>query len=152
MRYYLAIDIGASSGRHILAHIEKGKMVTEEIYRFSNAPKAENGRLTWEVERLFTEIVNGLKRAKELDKIPYSVGVDTWGVDYVLLDEKDEIIDGVYCYRDERTQKTIPLVHEKIPFNELFQKTGIAFASFNTIYQLYDDLLTGRMDKAKSFL
>ena len=152
MRYYLAIDIGASSGRHILAHIEKGKMVTEEIYRFSNAPKTENGRLTWEVERLFTEIVNGLKRAKELDKIPYSVGVDTWGVDYVLLDEKDEIIDGVYCYRDERTQKTIPLVHEKIPFERLYEKTGIAFASFNSVYQLLDDKLSGKMDKASSLL
>lgn len=157
MKYYLAIDIGASSGRHILAYLENGKMHTEEIYRFSNGPVEKIGydgkpHLTWETERLFAEIVNGLKKAGELGKIPYSVGIDTWGVDYALLDEADKPIGDVYCYRDDRTQKTIPLVHEKIPFTKLFAKTGIAFASFNTIYQLYDDLLTGRMAKAKTFL
>ena len=157
MKYYLAIDIGASSGRHILAHLERGKMHTEEIYRFANGPVEKIGydgkpHLVWETERLFQEILNGLKKAGELGKIPRYIGIDTWGVDYALLDENDGLIGDIYCYRDGRTEKTIPLVHEKIPFNELFQKTGIAFASFNTIYQLYDDLLTGRMDKAKSFL
>lgn len=152
MRYYLAIDIGASSGRHVLAHIEAGRMVTEEIYRFSNAPTAKNGRLTWDTERLFNEIVNGLKKAKEMGKTPYSVGVDTWGVDYVLLDEGDEVIGEVYCYRDSRTQKTIPLVHEKLPFASLYEKTGIGFTSFNTVYQLLDDKLSGKLEKAKSFL
>lgn len=152
MRYYLAIDIGASSGRHILAHIENGKMVAEEIYRFSNAPKSENGRMTWDVERLFAEIVNGLKKAKEMGKIPYSVGVDTWGVDYVLLDENDAIVSEVYCYRDKRTLQTIPLVHEKIPFEKLYEKTGIAFASFNSVYQLLDDKISGKMERAKTLL
>lgn len=157
MRYYLAIDIGASSGRHILAHLENGKMVTEEIYRFGNGPEnltAFDGKehLMWTHERLFAEILNGLKRAKEIGKIPYSVGIDTWGVDYALLDEKDEAIGGTYCYRDSRTEGTIPAVHEKLPFETLFAKTGIAFASFNTVYQLLDDVKTGRMAKAKSFL
>ncbi len=157
MRYYLAIDIGASSGRHILAHIENGKMITEEIYRFQNGPemlKAYDGKehLMWTHERLFTEILNGLKKAKEIDKIPYSVGIDTWGVDYALLDENDEAIGGIYCYRDSRTEATIPAVHEKIAFEKLFAKTGIAFASFNTVYQLLDDVKSGRMEKAKSFL
>ncbi|MBE5747121.1 MAG: rhamnulokinase [Clostridiales bacterium] len=157
MRYYLAIDIGASSGRHIVAHLENGKMITEEIYRFQNGPEdltAYDGEkhLMWTHERLFGEILNGLKKAKELGKVPYSVGIDTWGVDYALLDENDQAIGGTYCYRDSRTEATIPAVHEVIPFETLFAKTGIAFASFNTVYQLLDDKKTGRMAKAKSML
>ena len=157
MRYYLAIDIGASSGRHIVAHLENGKMITEEIYRFQNGPEdltAYDGKthLMWTHERLFNEILNGLKKAKELGKIPYSVGIDTWGVDYALLDENDQAIGGTYCYRDSRTETTIPAVHEILPFETLFAKTGIAFASFNTVYQLLDDKKTGRMAKAKSLL
>ncbi len=157
MKYYLAIDIGASSGRHIVAYLENGKMVTEEIYRFQNGPEdltAYDGQphLMWTHERLFGEILNGLKKAKEIGKIPCSVGIDTWGVDYALLDENDEVIGGTYCYRDHRTDETIPEVHAKIPFAALYEKTGIQFASFNTVYQLLDDVKTGRMAKAKSFL
>ena len=157
MRYYLAIDIGASSGRHILAYLENGKMITEEIYRFQNGPEmltAFDGEqhLMWTHERLFTEILNGLKKAKELGKVPYAVGIDTWGVDYALLDENDEAIGGIYCYRDSRTEETIPAVHSIISYENLFARTGIAFASFNTVYQLLDDLKTGRMAKAKSML
>ncbi len=152
MKYYLAIDIGASSGRHILGWLENGKIKTQEIYRFPNLPDNENGKLKWNIARLYTEILNGLKKAKDLGKIPESVGVDTWGVDYVLLDKNDDVIDGAYCYRDSRTEKTIPKVHSIIPFNRLFEKTGISFNTFNTIYQLYDDLLSGRIEKAESFL
>ena len=157
MKYYLAIDIGASSGRHIIAYLENGKMITEEIYRFQNGPEELTGfdgktHLMWTHERLFGEILNGLKKAKEIGKIPYSVGIDTWGVDYALLDENDQAIGGTYCYRDSRTEETIPEVHAKIPFEQLFAKTGIAFASFNTVYQLLDDVKSGRMAKAKSFL
>ncbi|MBQ8284002.1 MAG: rhamnulokinase [Clostridia bacterium] len=157
MRYYLAIDIGASSGRHILAHMENGKMITEEIYRFQNGPEeltAFDGEqhLMWTPDRLFNEILNGLKKAKELGKVPYSVGIDTWGVDYALLDENDQAIGGIYCYRDARTEKTIPQVHNAIPFADLYAKTGIQFASFNSVYQLLHDKETGRMDKAKSML
>ena len=157
MKYYLAIDIGASSGRHIVSYLENGKMVTEEIYRFQNGPEeltAYDGKphLMWTHERLFTEILNGLKKAKEIGKIPYSVGIDTWGVDYALLDENDEAIGGTYCYRDARTETTIPEVHSILPFADLYAKTGIQFATFNTVYQLLDDVKTGRMAKAKSFL
>ena len=157
MKYYLAIDIGASSGRHIISYLENGKMITEEIYRFQNGPEeltAYDGKphLMWTHERLFTEILNGLKKAKEIGKIPYSVGIDTWGVDYALLDENDQAIGGTYCYRDSRTEATIPEVHSIIPFAELYAKTGIQFATFNTVYQLLDDKKNGRMAKAKSFL
>ena len=97
--YHLAIDIGASSGRHILGYEENGILKTEEIYRFQNGPVEKAGtagalgatgakRLTWDAARLYSEILNGLKRAKELGKIPATVGIDTWGVDYVLLDAR----------------------------------------------------------------
>lgn len=136
MKYYLAIDIGASSGRHILAHLEGNKMITEEIYRFSNGPETLPGtpgalgtqnsrRLMWNAERLFAEILNGLKKAGEMNKIPCSVGVDTWGVDYVLLDGEDKPIDGVYCYRDGRTKSAIPSVHRRLSYAELYSRTGI---------------------------
>ncbi len=163
MKYYLAIDIGASSGRHILAHLEGGKMVTEEIYRFSNGPETlpgtpgalgaqGNRRLMWNADRLFSEILNGLKKAGEMNKIPASVGVDTWGVDYVLLDGEDRPIDGVYCYRDGRTKSAIPSVHRKMSYAELYARTGIQHQPFNTVYQLFDDKRSGRLDGAKSFL
>ncbi len=156
MHYYLAIDIGASSGRHILGWVDNGRLYTEEIYRFANGAEAvyEHGEkhLKWQHDRLFTEILNGLKKAKEIGKIPCSVSIDTWGVDYLLLDEQDQPIGEAYCYRDARTEKTVPLVHQKVPFETLYQRTGIQFAAFNTIYQLYDDLQTGRMAKAESLL
>ena len=75
--YYLAVDIGASSGRHILGHMENGKMILEEIYRFENGMVKKDGELCWEFDRLFNEIVNGLKKCKEIGKIPVSMGVDT---------------------------------------------------------------------------
>jgi rhamnulokinase len=152
MNYYLAIDIGASSGRHLIGWLEEGMLRTEEIYRFQNGPIEADGVLRWDAERLYTEILNGLKRAGELGKTPCSVGIDTWGVDYALLDEKDELIDFVFCYRDGRTADAIPKVHGIIPFTELYQKTGIQFESFNTVYQLYADKCSGKMDKAKSML
>ena len=152
MKYFLAIDIGASSGRHILSWKDGDNIKIEEIYRFENSPINSNGSLTWNVERLFSEILNGLKRAGELGKIPYSVGIDTWGVDYALLDKNDEVIDNVYCYRDNRTQISIPQVHEKVPFEKLFERTGIAFTTFNSVYQLYHDLKSGKMQKASSML
>ncbi len=156
MTYYLAVDIGASSGRHILAHLENGKMVTEEIYRFANGPKTTDAGgtrvLRWDAEGLFTEILAGLKRAGELGCAPAYVGIDTWGVDYVLLDERDEPIDAPFCYRDDRTLSSSRLFHEKMPFAELFAKTGIMYNSFNTVYQLFDDVGRGRAAKAKTFL
>lgn len=91
-RYYLAIDIGASSGRHMLGHIENGKMILEEIWRFENGMKDREGSLCWDLDALFEEIKTGMKRCKELGKIPVSMGIDTWAVDYVLLDEKDQVL------------------------------------------------------------
>lgn len=152
MKYYLAIDIGASSGRHIIGYKVKNEIKTEEIYRFPNFFDETEHGLTWDVERLFNEIKKGIKIA--LSKYPKieSISIDTWGVDYVLLDENDKEILPVYAYRDNRTKKVIDLVHKKISFEELFKISGSQFQEFNTIYQMYDDKLKGRLDRAKSFL
>lgn len=135
-KYYLAVDIGASSGRHILASMKDGKMQLEEVYRFPNGMDNVNGTLCWDVDRLFTEIKNGLKKCKELGKIPVSMGIDTWAVDYVLLDKNDEILGETAGYRDSRTTGMDEKVYETIPLDKLYARTGIQKQIFNTIYQL----------------
>lgn len=135
-RYYLAVDIGASSGRHMLAGMKDGKMQLEEVYRFPNGMDNKNGTLCWDVDRLITEIKNGLKKCKEIGKIPVSMGIDTWGVDYVLLDKDDHILGDTVGYRDSRTEGMDEKVYEVIPQDDLYARTGIQKQIFNTIYQL----------------
>lgn len=133
MNYYLAVDIGASSGRHILCHIENGRLVTEEIYRFPNgALPNENGVLCWNVKKLFSEIICGMKKCRKSGKIPVSMGIDTWGVDFVLTDASGNIIGDSVSYRDKRTDT----VSVSISDSELYLKTGIQKQKFNTVYQL----------------
>ena len=152
MKYYLSIDIGASSGRHILSSVQNGKLVLEEVYRFENGMTQKDGHLVWEYEKLFSNIIAGLKECKKLDKIPVSVGIDTWGVDYALIDADGKVIGDVYAYRDGRTEEPIKKVHEIIPFETLYKRTGSQFQIYNTIYQLYTDKLSGKLDKAEKFL
>ena len=135
-KYYLAVDIGASSGRHMLASMKDGKMQLEEVYRFPNGMDNKNGTLCWDVERLITEIKNGLKKCKEIGKIPVSMGIDTWGVDYVLLDKDDNILGDTAGYRDSRTEGMDEKVYEVISQDDLYARTGIQKQIFNTIYQL----------------
>ena len=135
-KYYLAIDIGASSGRHMLASMVNGKIQLEEVYRFPNGMDNKNGTLCWDVERLFTEIKNGLKKCKEIGKIPSYMGIDTWGVDYVLLDKDDKILGETVGYRDNRTNGMDAKVYETISLSALYERTGIQKQIFNTIYQL----------------
>ncbi|MCR5793408.1 MAG: rhamnulokinase [Lachnospiraceae bacterium] len=134
--YFLAVDLGASGGRHILGALEDGKIKLEEVYRFTNGMDEINGTLCWDVKRLFTEIKNGLKKCKELHKIPVSMSIDTWAVDFVLLDESDEMIGNAVGYRDSRTTHMDEKVYEVIPPDELYARTGIQKQIFNTIYQL----------------
>ena len=152
MKYVLAIDIGASSGRHILGWIEDGKIYTEEIYRFENNIKEINGSLVWDIESLVNEVKTGIGKCSEIGKIPETVAVDTWGVDYVLMDENKDIIFPVYSYRDPRTLSIPEKLEELIPKEELYKRTGIQKLNFNTVYQLYCDKLSGRLDNAKHFL
>ena len=149
MKYYVAIDIGASSGRHIVGWKDGDELCTKEMYRFPNGVDEVNGTLTWDVERLFREVVTGLKAVFREFKQIESVAIDTWGVDYVLLDKEGKEILPCHAYRDDRTKAAIEAVHSIMPFEELYAHTGIQFQPFNTIYQLYDDLGKGRLEKAE---
>lgn len=149
--YYLAIDIGASSGRHIIGYLEDKKIVTKEIYRFNNGVKKENNHLVWDIENLVLEVKKGIDIAIQEYKEIVSLAVDTWGVDYVLLKNDVEVLP-VYSYRDDRTEKIINEVHSIIPFSELYKNTGCQFQPFNTIYQLYEDNKNNRLNDVTDFL
>ena len=144
MKYCLAIDIGASSGRHIVGWKEQGQLQTKEVYRFPNGVQEENGHLVWNVDALVGYVKEGIRIARDAFPGIVSLSVDTWGVDYVLLRGNEELRP-VYAYRDSRTEAVIPQVHEKMSFAELYRRTGCQFQPFNTIYQLYDEKLRGRL-------
>ena len=148
----LAIDIGASGGRHIFGEVQEGKLVCKEIYRFENNVTRKDGRLIWDIDNLKEQIIKGLAACKEADCIPDTVAIDTWGVDYVLLDKDDKEILPVYAYRDSRGEEYAPKAEEITPFAELYAHTGIQRATFNTVYQLYADKLAGRLEKAERLL
>ena len=151
MNYYLAIDIGASSGRHIIGWREGDEIKTKEVYRFPNGVTKQDGHLVWDIECLYNSVLAGIREAFRLYPQIESLSIDTWGVDYVLLDGDKEILP-VYAYRDSRTEAVIPKVHEIISFSELYSKVGCQFQPFNSIYQLYDDKLNGRLDRATDML
>ncbi|MCC8126092.1 MAG: rhamnulokinase [Clostridiales bacterium] len=134
--YYLAVDIGASSGRHMLGKVEDGKIILEEVYRFENRQIRRDGHDCWDMKNLWDGILNGLKACKDAGKIPATVGIDTWAVDYVLLDENDQILGDAVAYRDGRTEGMDQWVDSRISPEELYAKTGIQKQIFNTIYQL----------------
>lgn len=150
--YYLAVDIGASSGRHILADVSGGKIALKEIYRFENGMESRGGSLCWDVEALTKSVIEGLKKCAEAGKIPATVAIDTWGVDYVLLDKDKKVITPVYAYRDSRTDGIPGQIDEIISRKDLFARTGIQSINFNTVYQLYADKLSGRLSNAEYFM
>ncbi|MBR4657968.1 MAG: rhamnulokinase [Clostridia bacterium] len=150
MKRYLAIDIGASSGRHIVGRIENGEWKTDEVYRFPNGVTERDGHLTWDIDALLSHVKRGIALAKARYAIE-SLSIDTWGVDYVLV-KGDETVYPVYAYRDGRTEAFIPRVHEKISFSSLYRHTGIQFQPFNTVYQLCADRELGRLNGVTDFL
>ena len=134
----LAFDFGASGGRAMLGTLNGGKLSVREIHRFSNDPEMICGHYYWDTVRLYHEIKTGLMKAKEFG--PYeSVGVDTWGVDYGLLDKDDRLMGCMFHYRDSRCEEAAKEVLKQIPMERLYEKTGIQFAPFNTIFQLWAD-------------
>ena len=135
-RYFLAIDIGASSGRHILGHVADGKIKLEEVYRFDNVQVRRGGHDCWDVESLVRHVVAGIKACGAAGKIPETVGIDTWGVDFVLLDESLAPCCDAVAYRDPRTDGADALVFQAVPEEELYARAGIQKMPFNTIYQL----------------
>lgn len=139
---------------HILGWINDGKIQLKEIYRFDNGMREKNNCLAWDMEYLFKEIVNGMKKCAELSMVPATLAIDTWGVDYVLLDEKDELLGESYGYRDSRTRGMDTEVYKIIDEKKLYARTGIQKQIFNTIYQLMADKVQqpDNLKKAKTFL
>jgi rhamnulokinase len=154
MKYVLAVDIGASSGRHILGCIKEGKLSIQEVHRFENHAVKKDNHLVWQIDYLFGEIKNGIKKCHDMDIYPESIAIDTWGVDYALLDENGDMIADAISYRDLRTEGMMEEVFEKIDKTRIYSSTGIQFMHLNTIFQLAAQKKEDAsvLDKAKTFL
>ena len=148
---YLAIDIGASSGRHILGWLEDGQLCTKEIYRFPNGMIPSPDGLVWDLERLLMHVKEGIDAAQTEAVRLAGLSIDTWGVDYVLMNGDTEA-GPCFAYRNDRTNAVIPLLHELVPFHELYRRTGTQFQPFNSIYQLFADSLAERLKNVTDFL
>ena len=127
-------------------------LCTEEIYRFDNNIIRDGKSLVWDIDNLVYHVKNGIKRCRDVNKIPHTIAIDTWGVDYVLLDNDLNVLMPVYCYRDSRTDNSVPMVENVFSAEKLYSHTGIQKQSFNTVYQLWCDKESGKMDKAEHFL
>lgn len=135
-KYHIAIDIGASGGRHIAGWLEDERLQLQEIYRFENGPVQKDGHLIWDVDALFQHIIAGLKEAKAQGICPVSIGIDTWAVDFVLLDEKGERLGEAVSYRDRRTQGMDEKLQKVISESDHYARAGLQKQPFNTVYQL----------------
>ncbi|UOF89842.1 rhamnulokinase [Fodinisporobacter ferrooxydans] len=133
----LAYDLGASSGRALLGRLTDRRIEVEELHRFSNDPVQVGNHLYWDILRLYYEIKQGLTKAKQQGISPNSLAIDTWAVDFGLIGKNGELLGNPYHYRDRQTDGMMERVFSEIPQFELFQRTGIQFLPFNTIFQLY---------------
>ncbi|MBT3375694.1 MAG: rhamnulokinase [Lentisphaerae bacterium] len=136
MKHFLAFDLGASSGRAILGSVGDGKVSLEEMHRFSNGPIEIEGHLYWNLLGLFDELKTGLRKALESGVVLSGMAVDTWGVDFALIDKDGAFLGFPNNYRDPRTNDIYPYVFSKVPREELYARTGIQFMNFNTLFQL----------------
>ncbi len=152
MQTCLAIDIGASGGRHILGKIVDGRLVMREVYRFENGMEEKDGTLIWDIDALSENIIRGICACRDAGEIPDTVAIDTWGVDYVLLDDTGKPIYPCVAYRDGRNEAAIAEVEKVVSFDELYARTGIQKASYNTVYQLWCDKVSGKLAKAENIL
>lgn len=134
---FLAFDIGASGGRAIIGNLKDDIISLKEIYTFYNGMTLIHGRYHWDIFRIFEDIKKGIKEAVAQNEIPVSIGIDTWGVDYGLLDEAGHILELPYAYRDHRTDHAIDQVFKIISREDLYNLTGIQFLQFNTVFQLH---------------
>lgn len=136
--YHLAVDIGASSGRHMIGWVEEEKIHLKEIYRFENRLIRQNGHLCWDIDHLYEEVVQGIKACREQGYEPETMGIDTWAVDFVLLDKDGKRLGDAVSYRDDRTDTIREELERKgiLSFEEHYSRTGIQYQKFNTCYQL----------------
>ncbi len=153
--FYLAVDLGAESGRVIKGSVSNEKIELEEIHRFQNGPVEQDGSLRWDFEKLMNNVLEGLEKAcKACGGKVAGVGVDSWGVDFGLLDDGGKLIENPYHYRDSRTDGIMDKVFEKMSRREIYDNTGIQFMQLNTIFQLYSMAAadSGVLKKAKTFI
>jgi rhamnulokinase len=140
---FLAVDLGAASGRVLLGQWDGHHFEIQDLYRFSNGPVSVFGHLHWDLLRLWSEIKNGLTRyAAHYDQPLAGIGIDTWGVDYVLLDRSGQLLGNPYHYRDSRTDGIFERAFQIAPRSWIYQHTGIQFLQFNTLFQLFSSLHT----------
>ena len=152
MKFCAAIDLGASSGRIAVGSLDSGSLVIQEVHRFKHEAKVtDGGGLHWEWSKIVDEVKTGLLKAQELGEI-ISVGIDTWAVDYGLLDNQGNLIEEPYCYRDSRTDGLMQSISDSLGAEWIYQKTGIQFMFFNTAYQLHAARNTPAMKSAATFL
>lgn len=137
MNHHIAVDIGASSGRLVLGRVEDGVLKLEELHRFKNGFTERDGSCFWDIDDLFAQIIAGLEKAKAAGIARCTLGIDTWAVDYVLLDARGERLQEVYAYRDRRTEGVMEQVASRISPEAVYAKTGIQRLNFNTLYQLF---------------
>ncbi|HUE82896.1 MAG TPA: rhamnulokinase family protein [Pyrinomonadaceae bacterium] len=153
---YIAVDLGAGSGRVFLAGLAPGELLLEEIRRFRYPPSRTDGHLRWDLNTIFEEIKSGLKdagtRARQLRRPIQSIGVDSWGVDYGLVDRMGELLEQPVCYRDERTEGSMEKVFANVPRETIFERTGIQFLVFNTLFQLHAHVESGIPKSAAQLL
>ncbi len=152
--HVLAIDIGASSGRVMLGRWDGSHITLEEVHRFANGMVERDGHLFWDVNRLWREIQTGIQRyaTQENQALLASIGIDTWAVDYALLDDNGALIGDPYAYRDPRNEGMAELVDAIIPPEELYERTGLQRLPFNTLYQLYAERNGPRLAAAATLL
>ncbi|MBI9048765.1 MAG: rhamnulokinase [Anaerolineaceae bacterium] len=137
MQNYLAIDLGAESGRTIVGSLENDHLTLTETHRFANEPVRLADGLHWDVLKLWCEIKTGIGiSSAKLDKKLHSIGLDTWGVDFALLDKKGKLLSNPFHYRDERTEGMLEEAFKRMPAADIFAHTGIQFMQINTLYQL----------------
>lgn len=133
----LAVDIGASGGKMIAGYMEDGKINYQEVHRFENMMIKKNNHICWDLQALFAEIITGIHECRKWGFDPQSIGIDTWAVDFVLLDENNELLTDAVSYRDPRTDRMMEEVFSIVSKERLYLETGIQFQKFNTIYQLH---------------
>ena len=150
-KYVAAVDLGATSGRICIGHVEAEQLQLEEIYRFSHEAQNINGELFWQWDYIVEQVIIGLKKAKERGELS-SIGVDFWAVDYGLLDSANKLISTPHCYRDSRTDKYFEKIPKDLTSEYIYSRTGIQFLFFNTLYQLAAEKNEGKLDQATKFL
>ncbi|HVL53833.1 MAG TPA: FGGY family carbohydrate kinase, partial [Vitreimonas sp.] len=152
VRSFAAVDLGASSGRVMVGRIGRNVLELTEVHRFENEPVRVTDGLHWDILRIHHELLAGLRRAGRVARDLVSVGIDSWGVDYGLLDASGALVANPYHYRDERTNGVPEQVHARLPADRLYERTGIQFMPINTIYQLAASAAAGELEHAERLL